>query len=130
MLQVGMSNMSDRVALDGRSTCDEHMCDRNMCKLFLNHVQARLVPKLPVFESRCMCERSRKRSILAITHNDQTTYQTIHFKHNNSIGSLPELCIFPHLFALHFICITFGLHLHYICISHSPWNRYICITFD
>ena len=28
-------------------------------------------------------------------------------------GSLPELCIFLHLFALHFICITFALHLHF-----------------
>ena len=26
-------------------------------------------------------------------------------------GSLPELCIFLHLFALHFICITFAFHL-------------------
>ena len=28
-------------------------------------------------------------------------------------GSLPELCIFLHLFALHFICITFEFHLHF-----------------
>ena len=28
-------------------------------------------------------------------------------------GSLPELCFFSHLFALHFICITFAFHLHF-----------------
>ena len=43
-----------------------------------------LAPKLPVFESRRMRERSRKLTSLTITHNDQTTYQTIHFKHNNT----------------------------------------------
>ena len=56
-----------------------------MHKLFLNHVQAHLAPKPPVFESRCMRECSHKRASLAIMHNDQTTYQTIHFKHNNNI---------------------------------------------
>ena len=48
-------------------------------------MKAHLVPKLPVFESRRVCEHSRKRASLAITHSDQTTYPTIHFKHNNSI---------------------------------------------
>ena len=76
--------MSNRVALNGRSTCDERTCDRNMREPFLNHAQARLAPKLPVFESRRMREHSRKRASLTITHNDQTTYQTIHFKHNNT----------------------------------------------
>ena len=51
---------------------------------FLNRAQARLAPKLPVFESRRMRERSRKRASLTITRHDQTTYQTIHFKHNNN----------------------------------------------
>ena len=41
---------------------------------FLNRAQARLVPKPPVFESRRMRERSRKRASLTITHNNQTTY--------------------------------------------------------
>ena len=77
--------MSDRVALGGRSTCDEHMCDQNVHKLFLNCAQACLVHKPPVFESRHVCECSRKCASLVIMHNDQTTYQTIHFKHNNSI---------------------------------------------
>ena len=77
--------MSDRVALNGRSTCDERTCDRNTREPFLNHVQARLAPKPPVFELRRMRERSRKRASLTIKHNDQTTYQTIHFKHNNNI---------------------------------------------
>ena len=77
--------MSDRVALNGRSTCDERTHDRNMCKPILNRAQAHLAPKLPIFESRCMRERSRKRASLTITYNDQTTYQTIHFKHNNNI---------------------------------------------
>ena len=77
--------MSDRVALNRRSTCDEHMCNRNTWEPFLNCEQACLAPKLPVFESRRMRERSRKRASLTITHNDQTTYQTIHFKHNNNI---------------------------------------------
>ena len=44
--------MSDRVALNGRSTCDER--DRNMREPFLNRVQARLAPKPPVFKSRRM----------------------------------------------------------------------------
>ena len=77
--------MSDRVALNGRSTCDEHTPDRNTREPFLNRAQARLAPKLPIFESRRMHEHSRKRASLTITHNDQTTYQTIHFKHNNNI---------------------------------------------
>ena len=77
--------MSDRVALNERSTCDECTCDRNMREPFLNRAQARLAPKPPVFESQRMCERSRKRASLMITRNDQTTYQTIYFKHNNNI---------------------------------------------
>ena len=72
--------MSDRVALNGRSTCDECTCDRNTHEPFLNRVQARLAPKPPIFESRHMREHSRKRASLTITHNDQTTYRTIHFK--------------------------------------------------
>ena len=77
--------MSDRVALNGRSMCDEHTCDRNTRKPFSNCVQAHLAPKPPVFESQRMREHSRKGPSLTITHNDQTTYQTIHFKHNNNI---------------------------------------------
>ena len=77
--------MSDRFPLNGRSTCDESMCDRSMREPFLNRAQARLVHKPHVFESRRMRERSHKRASLTITHNDQTTYQTIHFKHNNNI---------------------------------------------
>ena len=76
--------MSDRVALNGRSTRDERTCDRNTHEPFLSRAQARLVPKLPVFESRRMHERSCKRASLTITHNDKTTYQAIHFKHNNT----------------------------------------------
>ena len=77
--------MSDQVALNGRSMCNEHTCDRNTHEPFLNRAQAHLVPKPPVFESRCMCERSHKCASLMITHNDQPTYQTINFKHNNNI---------------------------------------------
>ena len=76
--------MSDLVALDRRSKCDGRMCDQNTREPFLNRTQARLAPKPPIFESRCMRERSCKRASLTITHNDQTTYQTIHFKHNNN----------------------------------------------
>ena len=61
------------------------MCDRNMREPFLNCAQVHLAPKLPVFELQRMRERSRKRTSLTITHNDQTTYQTKHFKHNNNI---------------------------------------------
>ena len=77
--------MSDRVALNGQSMCNKCMCDRNMCELILNRMQACLAPKLPVFESRHVHERSCKHTSLKITHNNQTTYQTIHFKHNNNI---------------------------------------------
>ena len=77
--------MSDRVAHDERSMCDECTCDRNTREPFLNRAQARLAPKPPVFESQRMRERSCKRASLMITRNDQTTYQTIHFKHNNNI---------------------------------------------
>ena len=84
MLHVETFNMSDRVALNGRITCDERTCDGNTHELFLNRVQACLAPKLPVIESRRMREHSRKRVSHTITHNDQTTYQTIHFKHNNN----------------------------------------------
>ena len=84
MLHVETFNMSDRVTLNGRSMCDERTCDRNTREPFLNREQAGLAPKLPVFESRRMHECSRKHASLMITHNDQTTYQTIHFKHNNT----------------------------------------------
>ena len=84
MLHVDTSNMSDLVALNGQRTCDERTCDRNTLKPFLNRAQARLAPKPPVFDSRRMRERSHKRACLTITHNDQTTYQTIYFKHNNT----------------------------------------------
>ena len=77
--------MSDRVALNGRSMCDERTCDRNAREPFLNRAQAHLAPKPPVFEARRMRERSCRRACLTITHNDQTTYQTIHFKHNINI---------------------------------------------
>ena len=53
-----------------------------------NRAQGCLALKPTVFESRRMNERSCKRASLTIslmiTHNDQTTYQTIHFKHNNT----------------------------------------------
>ena len=65
--------MSDLVALNGQSTCDERTCDRNTRDPILNRAQARLAPKPPVFESRRMRERSRKRASLTITHNYQTT---------------------------------------------------------
>ena len=84
MLHVETFNMCDRVALNGRSTCDERTCDRNTREPFLNCVQAHLAPKPPVFESRRMRERFRQRSSLTITHNNQTAYQTIQFKHNNT----------------------------------------------
>ena len=65
--------------------CDEHTCNQNAHKPFLNRMQAHLVPKPPLFESQRAHKRSRKHASLVITHNNQTTYQTIHFKHNNSI---------------------------------------------
>ena len=74
MLHVETFNMSDGVALNGRITCD-----RNTREPFLNRAQACLAPKPPVLH-----ERSRKRTSLMITHNDQTTYQTKHFKNNNT----------------------------------------------
>ena len=43
--------MSDRVALDGRSTRDKRTCDQNVCEPFLKHTQARLVPQAPTFVS-------------------------------------------------------------------------------
>ena len=52
---------------------------------FMNWAQARLAPKPHIFELQCMREHSRKCASLRITHNNQTTYQTIHFKHNNNI---------------------------------------------
>ena len=84
MLHVETFNMSDRVALNGRSTCDKRTCDRNTREPFLNRAQARLAPKPSVFESLHVRERPHKRASLTITHNNQTTYQTIHFKHNNT----------------------------------------------
>ena len=85
MIHVETFNMGDRVALNGRSTCDEHTCVRNMREPFLTHAQALLSPKPAIFESRRMHERSHMGASLTITHNDQTTYQTIYFKHNNNI---------------------------------------------
>ena len=84
MLHMETFNMSDRVALNGRSTCNERMCGQNTREPFLNCAQAHLAPKPPIFQSRCMYERSRKCASLTIMHNDQTTYQTIHFKLNNT----------------------------------------------
>ena len=43
--------MSDRVTLDRQSTHNECMCNRNAHELFLKHMQACLVPRVPVFES-------------------------------------------------------------------------------
>ena len=83
-LHVETFYMSDRVALNGRSTRDERTCDRNTREPILNRAQARLVPKPPGFESRRVRRHSRKRASNTITHNDQNTYQTIHFKHNNT----------------------------------------------
>ena len=62
--------MSDRVTLNGRSTCNERKRDRNTHEPFLNCAQA------------CL---KHSHASLMIMHNDQTTYQTIHFKHNNNI---------------------------------------------
>ena len=84
MLHAETFILSDRVALNGRSTCDERTCDRNTREPCLNRAQAPLAPKPSVFELRRMRERSRKCASLTITHNDQTTYPTIHFKHNNT----------------------------------------------
>ena len=84
MLHVETFNMSDRVALNGRNTRDERTCNLNTREPVLNCAQAHLASKLPIFESRRMHERSRNRASFAITHNDQTTHQTIHFKHNNT----------------------------------------------
>ena len=84
MLHVETFNMSDRVALNGQITCDERMCDRNTHEPFLKCTQANLAPKPPVFELQRMRELSRKHASLTIMHNDQTTIQTIHFKHNNT----------------------------------------------
>ena len=67
--------MSDRVALNGRSTCDEHTRNLNACEPFLNCAQSCLAPKPPVFESQSVHERSCKRASLMITHNDYT-FQT------------------------------------------------------
>ena len=83
-LHVETFKMSDRVALNGRSTRDERTCDRSTREPILNCAQAHLAPKPPVFESRRVCGRSRKRACLTITHNDQTTYQTIYFKYKNT----------------------------------------------
>ena len=76
--------LDDNFKLNGRSTRDERTCDRNTREPILNRAQAHLAPKLPVFESRRVRGHSRKRASLTTTHNDQTTYQTIHFKHNNT----------------------------------------------
>ena len=43
--------MSEGVALDGQSTCNEHMCDRNVREPFLKCTQAHLASQAPVFES-------------------------------------------------------------------------------
>ena len=84
MLHVETFNMSDRVALNGRSPFDERTCDRNTRGSFLNPTPGCLAPKPPIFESRRTHERPHKRASLTITHNDQTILQTIHFKHNNT----------------------------------------------
>ena len=47
MLHVEPLNMSDRVALKGRSTCEERTCDRNTREPFLNRAQARMAPNRP-----------------------------------------------------------------------------------
>ena len=77
--------MSDQVAINRQSTCDKHTCDRNMHKTFLSCAEARWAPKLPIFESQCVCKRAREHARLTIMYNNQATYQTIHFKHNNNI---------------------------------------------
>ena len=45
---------------------------------------------------------------------DENEYQYEDDEWTNPLsGSFPELCIFLHLVALHFICISFALHLHF-----------------
>ena len=84
MLHMETFNMSDRVALNGRSTRDERTCDRNTCEPFLNCAQARLAPKQPVLnlDTCANVPASAPASRSRIT--TKTTYQTIHFKHNNT----------------------------------------------
>ena len=66
--------MSDRVALDGRSTHDECTCNQNMCEPFLKHMQALSA----CFLNHDTCnERANQRT----KHGDRATYQTEHFKH-------------------------------------------------
>ena len=77
--------------------------DQNTRKPFLNRAQARLAPKPPVFESQRMYERSHKRASLTITHNNQTTYQTIHFGYLTGYLTEFSLCFTP-------------------CISMTKWN--------
>ena len=42
--------MSNQIPLDGQSTCDEHMCNRNGRKPFLKCAQAHLMPRVPIFK--------------------------------------------------------------------------------
>ena len=97
--------MSDRVALNGRSTCDECMRDRNTREPFLNRAQACLAPKPPVFELRCMCEHSCKHTSLTrsrittklpiklyisntttILHGQEQSWETIQIKCDQLTG--------------------------------------------
>ena len=45
-------------------------------------------------------------------------------------GSLPELCIFSHLFALHFICNTFAFHLHFAQPPELVYLHYISLALE
>ena len=84
MLHVERFNMSDRVALNGRSTCNERTCDRNTREPVLNRAQARLAPNCPYLNrdtcvnvpARAPASRSRITTKLPI--------KLYNFKHNNT----------------------------------------------
>ena len=101
MLHMETFNMSDRVALNGRSTCDECTCDRNTRELFLNRAQAHLAPYLnrdtcvnvpvsaPASQSRITTKLPIKLYIsntTTIFHGQEQSWETIQIRCDQLTG--------------------------------------------
>ena len=69
--------MSDRVALGGQSTRNEHMCDRNACEAIwrIREPVWRLEHPFSNHDERDKCANRR------FEYGNRSRYQTEHFKH-------------------------------------------------
>ena len=100
-LHVETFNMSDLVALNGRSTCDKHTCDQNMHEPFLNRIWRLNRPYLnrdacanvpvsaPASRSRIMTKLPIKLYIsntTTILHGQKLSWETVQIRYDQLTG--------------------------------------------